>query len=844
MLYRLGTLISHWWPVVLFVWVTGLVILYAAATPFQDVEERSIVAQLPTGSASTRGNELLDAAFPDIGSHTQACIVIARPDGPLQEADWAVADQIRDQFNPREAASTTSSPGGAASSAAASPTPSAAASVAPSAGSGNSNVASSSHQVSHSVVGVLTYQTQGVGLTLVSAPNEEGQATLVVLQLRTDMTLGEHRRLMAELASTLNWVQNARTYPEGLELGVTGPTAIGVDLQDATGTALHRTAWFGLAVLGIVLCLACRRLELVIATGLTIAAAVFVSWRLTLILSAVGEATSWFRFDLLEITELLTLVVSTGVASSSAIFMIVPYREYLRRGESPHKALRNAYPRAASALLWGTGISCLTFLGTTFSQFGNHRHWGQVMAVSLAVIALACLTLLPALLCCAGSIVRLTTLSGPSRAASKDRLAAPLRRLRIHRVRELVAFIIVRRPGIMLALVVIGLGILAYIGSQATINYDLLRSLSRDSSSVQGARLLEQYFPSGETGPIVVLAYRPGAEFDEGGLMFDEITPMAVQLYETSYYDSRGEVVHPIAGVRSLRDPLGVQGEGIGLLATVRAAVLSRGSRVRKSYLAHGEEYQGQATRFEVVSHYSPYSEESLRLLDELESTLQQQADDPESPWYGTEFHTLGTTASIRDLGEVLDADQRRLYWIMPLVATICMALAVRRIDLALWLGGSLIAVFFASLGAASLILRLWEGDSFAGIDWRTPFLLFTLSLAFGHEQSVLVLRMLREGRQDDPLMGMRRAYHRSASPLIWCSAATTALFVAMCAGSLDVLIQLGVTTFIAVALSTCVIRLISLPAFFVLAERLRNLHISSEKSPTENNADQPEEEL
>jgi putative drug exporter of the RND superfamily len=820
MLYRLGTLISHWWPVVLFAWVAGLVFLYAAATPFQDVEEKSIVAQLPTGSASSRGNELLDAAFPGIGTHTQACIVIARPDGPFQDGDWAVADQIRDRFNPNQSRSSATSP------------------------NEDSSVSPDSPVASHSVVGVLTYNSPGVGLTLVSSPSEAGQATLVILKLRTDMTLGEHRRLMAELDSVLHWIRINPASPQGLEFGVTGPTAIGVDLQDATGTALHRTGWFGLAVLCVVLCLACRRLELVVATGLTIAAAVFVSWRLTLILGAVGEATSWFRFDLLEITELLTLVVSTGVASSGAIFMIVPYREYLRRGERPHEALRNAYPRAASALLWGTGVSCLTFLGTTFSQFGNHRHWGQVMSVSLAVIALACLTLLPALLCCVGSIVRFTPLGGPSRSTSKDRLAGPLRRLRFHRLRELAAFIVVRRPGAVLALVVIGLAVLAYIGSQATINYDLLRSLSRESSSVQGARLLEQYFPSGETGPIVVLAYRSDAEFDEDGRMFDEITPLAVQLYETSFYDSRGEVVHPIAGVRSLRDPLGAQGQGTGILTSVRAAVLSRGSYVRESYLSHGVEYEGQATRFEIVSHYSPYSEESLRLLDELESSLQQQADDPESPWYGTEFHTLGTTASIRDLAEVLDSDQRRLYWVMPLVATICMALAVRRIDLALWLGGSLIAVFFASLGASSLILRYWEGDSFAGIDWRTPFLLFTLSLAFGHEQSVLVLRMLREGRQDDPLMGMRRAYHRAASPLIWCSAATTALFVAMCAGSLDVLIQLGVTTFIAVALSTCVIRLISLPAFFVLAERLRNLHVSSEKYPSKEDSNFPEGDL
>ncbi len=79
----------------------------------------------------------------------------------------------------------------------------------------------------------------------------------------------------------------------------------------------------------------------------------------------------------------------------------------------------------------------------------------------------------------------------------------------------------------------------AYQGFSVPVTYDMLSELSADRVSVQGTRLLEQYFPVGETGPIIVLAHRPGCNFDSrtqqrADLAADQGVP------DFTYTDSRG----------------------------------------------------------------------------------------------------------------------------------------------------------------------------------------------------------------------------------------------------------------------------------------------------------------
>ena len=87
------------------------------------------------------------AAFPHVQAKSDIILVVARSDGPLRDVDYAVADRLVEEV----VAENTPKDGGESP-----------------------------------ILGVLSHQTDVVGEKLTSAIGPKGQASLIVLQLRSE----------------------------------------------------------------------------------------------------------------------------------------------------------------------------------------------------------------------------------------------------------------------------------------------------------------------------------------------------------------------------------------------------------------------------------------------------------------------------------------------------------------------------------------------------------------------------------------------------------------------------------------------------------------------------------
>ena len=190
---------------------------------------------------------------------------------------------------------------------------------------------------------------------------------------------------------------------------------------------------------------------------------------------------------------------------------------------------------------------------------------------------------------------------------------------------------------------------LAWHARSVVVTYDLLSGLQPDRPSVQGTRLLRDYFPAGETGPVTVLAYREEGGFDAGLEQREKIERLAKGLYGLTYRDSHGELTQPITTVRSLAEPLGERPEKFGFFGALRGG-RARPSRHEEHLFGFCAGVSGQSDSIGSCHAYDPFSLESVYLLDAIDSHLYDLSQDPDSEWYGTQFYFLGTTAGIHDL--------------------------------------------------------------------------------------------------------------------------------------------------------------------------------------------------
>jgi putative drug exporter of the RND superfamily len=783
---RLGAIVARYWFGILLGWV-ALVGGVRWLTPRWDAVTRDgDFAYLPEGMTSVRGQSLQEAAFPESLAKSEVVFVLARGDGALGDVDYATADKVvalaerlRDEFAAAEGR----------------PSP---------------------------ILRILSHETEVVGENLLTSPvGRDGQALLVVVQLRTEIMAIGNIELLAKFERGLDAIRRAEDFPAGLTVGLTGSAAVGADWLASAEESISNTEVATVVMVVVILLLVYRAPGLVIVPLLTIFASLLVATGLVAALAQWSAATGYLGFKVFKTTEIFIVVILYGAGTDFCLFLISRYKEELQRGLRPAEAIAQALGRVGGAVAASAMTTVLGLAVMAFCEFGKFRNSGPTIALGLLVALVASLTLAPALLRALGPVVfwPFTKSAAPVGQASRPSSQDDARPTPFGRFWEWLSRLVIARPGLILVVSLLVLSPLAYAGVGVGVTYDLLRELQPSRASVAGTELLRRYFSAGETGPITVLAYAKSGGLDDTPETRRRIERLADWLYDLEYEDTAGRKGQPVGSVRSLVEPLGESTESFGFREALRREAVR--AATKGMYLAQAPEYAGRVTRLNLICPFDPFSSESIRFLNQLEGQLQGLSDDPQSEWHGTEFRFLGTTAGIRDLKEVTVRDLLLIQCLVPVAVLLVLVSIIRRPVVSAYLVLSVLFGYLVSMGVTKLVFMGLYGGTYDGLDWKVPMFLFVILVAVGEDYNIyLVTRVVEEQKRLGAVEGLRVALVRTGGIITSCGIIMAGTFASMTTGTLRAIVELGFALSFGVLLDTFVIRTILVPVFLVLWQR------------------------
>jgi RND superfamily putative drug exporter len=224
-------------------------------------------------------------------------------------------------------------------------------------------------------------------------------------------------------------------------------------------------------------------------------------------------------------TSAILIVLMFGAGTDYCLLIVARYRDELRRTADVHEAMARAAERTGPAIVSAGAIVVVAMLTLALADFNATREMGPILALGVAVMVAAGLTLLPAVLAALGR-----RSFWPAVPRPQEEPPAP------SRTWAAVAALVARHPVVTAATVVgvLAAGALGNLGGRAPL--DFAEAFRDPPESVQGAELIRERFIPGRVAPLqVVTAFdaAPGviADLTEGaGTVVPEMYLMARSL--------------------------------------------------------------------------------------------------------------------------------------------------------------------------------------------------------------------------------------------------------------------------------------------------------------------------
>jgi len=655
---------------------------------------------------------------------------------------------------------------------------------------------------------------------------------------------------------------NPRVIQQRLGVATSGEATVGRDMLRASDDSAEATEFWTVVLVVILLVVLYRAPVVALIPLVTVVVAVQIA------MSLLQLGAQWGIVDLFRGIEVYVTVLCYGAGVDYCFFLIARYREELDTQATEAVttspvvvALEQALSRVGAALTASAGTVMCGIGMMVFAQFGKFRQAGVGIAFGLAVVLAAALTFTPTLLRLADRWAfwpRRPGAGGGGRAgwvATDDPIGRWIRSNPVQAGWDRLAAVLVRFPGTIWISSVLLMAPFAAWGAwhYTSLSYGLLSELPQDNPSVRGAAEVQKHFPAGNAGPVTLLMENDSLDFAsvDGREFIERLT---------GFLEQKREELQ-LADVRSFTHPYGLDG-GSGLTGS-RIERRIRRQRIRQHYVAeldvaapdstpetNGEgedepiEPAAWVTRVDVVFDDDPFSRDSIQQLSDLESHVRsfiatsRPAVDPESEDADdgagdaepavegppadqrTSLLSIGSTASIRDLKDVTDADQVRID-VLVLVGVYAILLALlRRPGISLYLIVGVFFSYFAALGVTFVVFEYVVGDpdDFGGLDWKVPMFLFTILIAVGEDYNIFLMTRIEEEQLEHGLVGgVVEALKKTGSIIAGCGVIMAGTFSSLLAGSLVGMQQLGFALAFGVLLDTMVVMPILVPAWLIL---------------------------
>ena len=705
--------------VTLLVWLVVAGLLISQLPRLSDVRENEAALFLPADAESTRAYEFARERFPSAG--TPVLIVVREPDG-LSPPTFAAAAGLADWLT---------GPG-----------------------------------APDNVIQVRAPDPGDPGSPLVSPD----RTTLYVL---ADIAGEPAEPPFIDTVDTIRDRTAALDLP-GVEIAVGGPGGLIVDL---VGVFAQIDTVLLLVTVALVL-------ALLLAIYRSPIVAVIPLLGVGLVFQLAGGIGAWVaqQFDLPisgQATGIMTVVLF-GTGTDYVLFVSARFREELTRHGDRHEAMRRTMRGVGGAVASAGATILVASAALGFASLRSYQALGPVIALAVALMMLAALTLIPAVLTVIG---RRAYWPMQPRLDPRPAVAADWRRSVYGRI----GAVVLRRPGTTLACTALALSVLIAGLLAFRPNYDRLESLPDDTESVRSFELLRGGFPAGELSPTrVYVSLPPG----DGAL-----EPASLERIDALTLALAG---HPaVADASGPSRPFGAGAPpgGAGPADAARSRFVSP---------------DGGAVRIDVVLAMNPYAAEALDAVAELRAVARESAAaaglPPGSVLLGGDTPEAADTraAGNRDALVVLPA--------ILLAIGVVLALLLRSVVAPLYLMATIAFTYFATLGLAVAVFILLLGHG--GIGESVPFFLFVFLNALSVDYNIYLMSRIREEARRAPLAEATAHALARTGPVITSAGLILAgTFSALMLLPLQDLMQLGFAVATGVLIDTFITRTLIVPA-------------------------------
>ncbi|WP_442482809.1 MMPL family transporter [Aeoliella sp. SH292] len=660
----------------------------------------------------------------------------------------------------------------------------------------------------------------------------EGHAVMVVGRLTTDMMAIENVPILNAVAQLVDEARVSAKLPEGLEIGLSGSTLIGGDMQSSVQDSLKSTELTTIILVLLCLLLIYRAPLLVIIPMATIAVSLSVAFDVVALMAdnfGPGDVTIagyTSTFTIFTTTKIFVIVILFGAGTDFCLFLIARFKEELGLGTELPKAAGTAISHVGDALTASAFTTILGLATMFFAQYGKFVYSGPVVAICLFIALVASLTLAPAMLRAFGKFVFWPFGVETDKHDELERLPFDEQMKRISPLWDFVAKAVMRYPGVILW-VSLGLSAVFIIeGLSVEVTHDFMNELADNRPTKQGTNLIREYFPPGETAPMTVMATLP-----EGGL--NDAGNYDIAFLNTYLYNIPG-----VMDVRSLYKPRGGDPSSSENLTelTVASSPLAK-----STFVSETGPYAGKVTQLHLVLDQDPFSREARALVDTIEEKLKpiskgeplaelkpdwfagsQQSWDTiregMPAWKGATFELVGTSPAMRDLANVTAEDEVTIKILVVLSVLAVIMVILRRPIVCLYLILTVLLSYYATIGMTEMFFNWYYQGTFDGLDWKAPIFLFVILIAVGQDYNIyLTTRIVEEQAKLGPHRGLRKAMVQTGGIITSCGIIMAGTFVAMTSGTLRGMIELGFALSLGVLLDTFFVRTIVVPCFFSL---------------------------
>jgi RND superfamily putative drug exporter len=631
--------------------------------------------------------------------------------------------------------------------------------------------------------GVLSVLDQGV--------SSDGQAhkALVVTSSNGGNT-GNRSLVNAIRESFVAWQP-----PTGLTFHLTGPLAQATDAAvttSQTGTNIRVfSVLFVIALLFVVY-------RSVLAPLVTLLPAVLSLVLAGPLIAEAGQA----GLPVSIATQTLLPVLLLGAGTDYGLFLVYRVREEIRRGSTPKEALVIAMGRVGLSIAYSATTVIAALACLVLASFSLYRGLGPSLALGVAVILGAALTLLPALLAIFGRV-----LFWPSHPTAGQQTTGVWGR---------VATRVVRRPLVVLLAGVILFGTLA-AGLFGFTTGGFISGAPANSDSAAGTSVIAAHFPVANSNPETLL------------LRF------AVPIWEHPESLSLAESqLGGASDLRSVSGPLNPNGTSLsvdqltslhaqlGLAAALPATPPASTSVPRSEYQAYRATTQfisadGLTVQFYALAAAGPAgTKTAIASIPAMRSTLDAVAHSVGAQDDGI----VGLDAVAYDINDYSTTDLLAIAPIVMGALAILLALLLRSVIAPIYLIATVGLSYIATLGLATFLFLQVAGDT--GINFVIPILLFIFAMALGEDYNILLMTRVREEALDHLLPeALARAIGHTGGTITSAGLVLAGTFTVLAiAGNSDQSRQLGFTIAFAILLDTFFVRTLLVPSVAVLLGR------------------------